>query len=418
MQKRAFLIFLTFYLTTSLAPNAWAHAKEKVLYTFTGGADGGDPSSSLVMDASGNLYGTTDSGGNLQDCDGYGCGVVFELTPNGNGGWQESVLYAFQGAPDGSYPGGNLVFDGSGNIYGTTSGGGTGTSCNQGCGTVFELSPQQDGTWTETVLYDFQGEPDGAFPAGLTFDAAGNLFGITPGGGTHNNGIAYELSPAGKGNGAWSEKALYEFSEQDGTLNPVLIFDGQGNLYGTYYSIDVQFCGFNCGAVFELKPANLQWTETDLYDFLGGGNGGQPAAGVIRDTKGNLYGTGAEGGNNFGIVFELKRSGGQWKESMLYNFCSRNNCADGAFPLAGLVMDGKGALYGTTDWGGECSLCGVVFKLKRTKSTWKETVLYDFQGGYGAGSQESLILDGQGNLYGTAGSAYGNGAGIVFEVMQ
>jgi uncharacterized repeat protein (TIGR03803 family) len=417
MQRNWILISLTVCLTTSLSLNAWAAAREKVLYQFTAGSDGGSPSSSLLMDASGNLYGTTYYGGsNSGSCGSTGCGVVFELTPVRGGGWRESVLYAFQGALDGAYPSGNLVFDASGNLYGTTSGGGlVTTNCSrQGCGTVFELSPAKGGTWTETAIYYFHGQPDGAGPVGLIFGDAGSLFGITSLGGNSNYGIVYELSPTGQKNSAWSEQILSEFSE--GTLNPGLVFDDQGNLFGTYYNINVQFCGFNCGAVFELRHANGQWTETDLFDFLGGGNGGQPAAGVIRDSKGNLYGTAALGGNNFGIVFELSHSNGQWKERMLYNFCSLNKCADGAIPLAGLVMDANGVLYGTTEQGGTgCRRCGVVFKLERTDDTWKETVLYDFQGGDGAQPAWSLILDGRGNLYGTAN---GGGGGVVFEVMQ
>jgi len=412
MQKKLFFLHIL-AVVVALASSLAAKSRETILHRFTGGPDGGSPSSSLTFDLSGNLYGTAAFGGNLNQCGGYGCGVVFELTRSNNGRWREHVLYAFQGGSYGSYPGGNLVFDGSGNIYGTTSSGGTGTSCNQGCGTVFELSPKQDGTWRETVLYSFQGDPNGASPKGLTVGAAGSLFGITPGGGDHNNGIAYELSPGAR-NAAWSEKVLYEFANQDGTLNPGLVLDDHGHLYGSYYSIDVQFCGLSCGAVFELKHLNGQWTETDLYDFLGGGNGGQPAASVIRDSNGALYGTAAEGGNNFGIVYEIRRSGGKWKESMLYNFCSRNNCADGAFPLAGLVMDSTGTLYGTTYWGGmACSWpgCGVVFKLVHTKNGWKENVLHNFRGGSsdGGGSQESLVLDEHGNLYGASGS-------VAFEI--
>jgi uncharacterized repeat protein (TIGR03803 family) len=421
MQRRAIFISLIFCLSSAFAPNVRAHAKEKVLYQFTGGADGGYPSSSLVMDTSGNLYGTTGYGGSIGgSCGNSGCGVVFELTPSGNGSWQESVLYAFQGAPDGDFPTGNLVFDASGNLYGTTSRGGTSANCNNegGCGTVFELSPNSDG-WTETVLYDFQNTPDGAGPAGLTFDAHGSLYG-TAGGGSNSRGVVYKLSPPKhQVGGKWTERVLYSFSGFGVIPNPGVVFDGQGNLYGTYYDIDVQFCTLGCGAVWQLKHAQGQWTETDLYDFLGGGNGGQPAAGVIRDNQGNLYGTGADGGNNFGMVFELRHRDGQWNEHMLHNFCSRNDCADGAFPLAGLVMDANGALYGTTYWGGTgCLYCGVVFKMSRINHTWKETVLYNFQGGDGSGPQQGLIVDGQGNIYGTAGNAFGDGAGIVFEVMQ
>jgi uncharacterized repeat protein (TIGR03803 family) len=419
MQRRGILISLIFCLTIPLTLNVWAHAKEKVLYQFTGGADGGSPSSSLLMDTSGNLYGTTLYGGIGGSCGNSGCGVVFELTPSANGTWQESVLYAFQGAPDGDYPRGNLVFDTSGNLYGTTSGGGSGTNCTHesGCGTIFELSPHS-GSWTETVLYNFQNTPDGAVPAGLTFDAHGSLYGTAAGGGSSGSGVVYELSPPKQKRRKWTEKILYSFSGFGVIPNPGVVLDGQGNLYGTYYVLDVQFCSVGCGAVWQLTNAHGQWTETDIYDFLGGGNGGQPAAGVIRDSKGSLYGTGAEGGNNFGMVFELKHHDGQWKEKMLHNFCSRNNCADGALPLAGLVMDATGTLYGTTYWGGTCVYCGVVFKMTRLDNAWKETVLYDFTGGDGGGPQQNVILDAEGNLYGTADNAFGNGAGIVFEIMQ
>jgi hypothetical protein len=415
MRKPTFLISLTFGLILGSALNARAGATEKVLYRFTGGLDGGDPSSSLVRDAKGNLYGAAAVGGTVNGSCGLGCGVVFELSPSGGGHWKESVLYAFKGAPDGANPGGDLVFDASGNLYGTTAGGGTSTSCNSSsCGTVFELSPHSDGSWSETVLYDFQDYPDGAVPDGLTFDASGNLYGIAEGG-SSGRGAVYELSPPLRHGGRWTETILYNFSGF-GMLNSGLVFDGQGNLYGTYYDIDIQFCTPNvgCGAVFELKQAHGQWTEADLYDFLGDGNGGQPAAGVILDSKGNLYGTGAQGGNNWGIIFELRHSAGHWKESMLYNFCSRNNCSDGAFPLAGLVMDSNGILYGTTLWGGSCLYCGVVFKLAHTENGWTESVLHDFQGGDGAGPTQSLILDDRGNLYGVAGG--GTEGGIVFEV--
>lgn len=404
--------FLACLITTAVLATYASGATYKVLYLFSGGTDGGLTSSSLTLDAAGNLYGTTSSGGAVNQCRGQGCGVVFELTPSTSGQWQETVLYAFQGGSDGSSPSGNLVFDHSGNIYGTTTGGGTGSCSGQGCGTVFKLSPQQGGGWTEKVIYNFQGMPDGSGPVGLTPGPSG-LFGITPLGGNHNNGIVYELTPSSQG---WSEQPLYEFSQQDGTLNPGLVLDAQGNLYGSYYSIDVQFCGFNCGAVFELQNSNGSWTETDLHDFVGGGTGGQPAAGVIYG-KGNLYGTAAMGGNNKGIVFEMTPSNGSWTEKMIYNFCSRNGCADGFFPLAGVVINPSGALYGTTYWGGtgsgsQCSpSCGVVFQLEHTKTGWTETVLHNFRGGKsdGAYPDENLILDKLGNIFGVASNA-------VFEI--
>jgi len=413
MKEKLYFMLLTLVVTVALTASVAAKTKERVLYRFTGGIDGADPSSILLMDAAGNLYGTTLFGGNLSQCNnGGGCGVVFELSPAGNGSWRESVLYAFSGGSDGAWPTGNLVLDASGNLYGTTSGGGKGgKNCTpNGCGAVFELSPNPDGNWTKTILYNFQGNPDGEGPSGLTLDASGVLYG------TAANGVAYALSPPPEQGNPWTEKILSDAFV--GTPNPILVFDDQGDLYGTYYSIDIQWCGYNCGAVFELKPAKGQWAETDLYDFLGGGNGGQPPATVVLDAKGNLYGTAAEGGNNWGIVWRLSRSGAQWKEKMLYNFCSRNNCVDGAFPWAGLVMDSKGALYGTTYSGGAGCGCGTVFKLVHTLSGWKETVLHSFRGDPfdGLAPQEGLILDAHGNLYGVANSGANQVAGVVFEV--
>ncbi len=402
-------IFLGVTVALVLTPAAGATAHEKVLYRFTGGADGAIPSSSLLMDASGHLYGTASAGGNTNACTSYdsqGCGVVFELTSS-NGKWQESVLYAFQGGTDGWYPSGNLLLDKSGNLYGTTLYGGTGTTCsNNGCGTVFELSPNGDGTWTETVLHSFEyGTDGGASPAGLAADASGDLFGDT-------TSIVYELSPSQ--GGAWKEATLCSTNSS----NSGLTFAGKDNWYFT------ESGGYSdSGSVMEVKRIGKLWHETDLYDFQGGGNGGQPLTGVVLDRKGYMYGTGNVGGNDYGIAFELKRSGSQWKESMLYNFCSRNNCADGARPQAPLVFDKAGNLYGTTMNGGAgCSLqqgCGVVFKLAHTKAGWVETVLHNFKGSPDGGWPIEGLTVAKGSLFGTTphgGTGDDNGYGTVFEV--
>ena len=347
---RRFSILLGFALMLLVTPGLQAAARERVLYRFSGGSDGAFPSSNLVMDASGNFYGTASHGGNTSDCTGTvpGCGVVFDLT-SVNGKWQENVLYAFQGGEDGLEPSGNLVFDAAGNIYGTTYGGGTGTACTAipGCGTVFELSPNGDGSWTETVLYSFQDGGDGALPEGLTIDASGNLYGANITGATEF-GAVFELSPPRQKGGKWKETTLYSFQAFEIQPNPGLVFDGKGNLYGSWDQL--YSCYPGCGDVFELTPSGKRWTETDLFAFAGGGDGGEPMAGVIVDSKGNLYGTGAEGGNNWGVAFELKFSDGKWAEVILHNFCDQNNCADGAAPEAPLVFDQAGNLYGTTIW--------------------------------------------------------------------
>jgi hypothetical protein len=404
---------------------AGATAHERVIHSFGGGADGAIPSSNLLLDAGGNLYGTALAGGDTKDCSNApvpGCGVVFELMLS-NGKWKEQVLYAFHGGTDGLQPSGNLVFDSAGNLFGTTYGGGTGTSCTAipGCGTVFELSPIGNGSWKETVLYSFQNGGDGALPVGLTIDASGNLYGVNITGGTEF-GTVFELSPPIKKGGAWKESTLYAFQAFEIAANPGPVFDGKGNLYGSWYQLYA--CGtLGCGTVFQLQRSGKRWQETSLFDFSGGGYGGEPMAGVILDKQGNLYGTGAEGGNNWGIAFELKLSKGHWTESVLHNFCSSNNCADGATPQSPLVFDSAGNLYGTAEAGGTgCSFnqsCGVVFKLTPSRTGWKESVLHNFKGKPdGSNPSAGLTLDGKGNLFGVtpAGGAGKKGYGTVFEV--
>jgi hypothetical protein len=397
-------IVIGFVASLVLAPALQAATHYKVLYRFTDGADGAYPNS-LILDKAGNIYGTAAAGGypNCGDLN-SGCGVVFELRPSGVDTWHEHVLYAFHGGADGAQPGGNLVFDASGNIYGTASGGSAG-------GTVFELSPQGDGTWAETALYHFSGNFDGQ---ALAIDALGNLFGVI----SYAESVVYELSPPQQKDGTWTETTLYTTPEFV-WAGSNLVLDQKGNLYGSWYP---NFC---CGGVFELKHLGKSWQETDPYDFPGGGNGGEPVSGIIFDRQGRMYGTAISGGNNWGIAFELTRSGGKWNESILYNFCSFNNCADGASPGAPLVFDQAGNLYGTTESGGATCVeqfgCGVAFKLAPTNSgEWNETVLHRFKGGLdGYTPYAGLVLDGKGNMYGTTslgGTSSGHGYGTVFEV--
>jgi len=412
-------IVIGFVATLVFATTLQAAAHHKVLYRFTDGTDGAYPNF-LTLDNAGNIYGTAQYGGDLNCSDGYpnsGCGVVFQLVPSGGGKWQQRVLYAFHGGTDGIQPAGNLLFDSSGNLYGATFGGGTNTTCNQppGCGTIFELSPNGDGSWAETVLYNFQNGSDGRAPVGLIFDSSGNLFGVSG----YSHGIIFELSPPQQKGGAWTETTLYT-TQQYTWISSNLVLKQKGNLYGSWFP---NFC---CGGVFELKYVDNNWLETNLYNFQGGGNGGEPLSGIVFDSKGRMYGTGTSGGNNWGVAFELKRSGGQWIESMLYNFCSFNNCADGAWPNGPLVFDQAGNLYGTTQVGGAvCSDdsdgCGIVFKLTPTTSgEWRETILYNFKGGFdGYSPYDGVILDGKGHIYGTTsigGTKSGHGYGTVFAL--
>jgi len=273
---------------TTLCP--WT---ETILYRFTGGSDGGGPFAPVILDAAGNIYGTTQSGGSAD------LGTVFKLTPSGSG-WTETVLYSFSGIPDGSQAESGLVLDAAGNLYGTTADGGAGNS-----GTVFQLVPS-GGEWTENILYSF-GPQDGYAPfGGLIFDNAGNLYGTTAYG-YGGNGTVFELSPAG--GGQWNFTDLYFLtSGAAGVPGPVgtLLLDSRGNLYGTTFEGGVPGCGlgFGCGTVFELSPGSGGWTYNLLYQFSGGSDGGFPVDGLASDSRGNLYGAGWGGNAGNGVVFQ------------------------------------------------------------------------------------------------------------------
>jgi uncharacterized repeat protein (TIGR03803 family) len=399
---------------------ARAASKEKVVHNFRhNGTDGYFPTAGLISDGAGNFYGTTFGGGSGRSgCQTYfhdgSCGTVFELTPGARGSWHEKVLHSFHNdGKDGYNPAAALIFDTAGNLYGTTTDGGMFTGCPPpfGCGTVFELTPGAHGKWTEKVLHSFRcgrTHTGGCNPAaGLILDTAGNLYGTTAGGGTASAccGTVFELTPAA--NGKWTEKVLHGFDCNTEGCGPVagLIFDTAGNLYGTTFYNGAHFAG----TVFELTPgSNGQWTEKVLSNFDQAGD--QPAAGLIFDKAGNLYGTTSGGGAHFaGTVFELAPgSNGQWTEKVLYNF--GNSSGDGASPYAGLIFDATGNLYGTTEGGGIGSgcppfgLCGTIFELTPgTNGQWTEQVLHTFDssGKDGWSPQASLIFDKAGNLYGT-----------------
>jgi uncharacterized repeat protein (TIGR03803 family) len=289
---------------------------------------------------------------------------------------QYSVLYSFgTGNPDGAFPAAELIFDSKGNLYGTTSS--TSNTCYGG--TVFELSPPSGGVgpWTETVLHCFSDPYSGAAPrSSLIFDSQGNLYGVTTQGGTFDCsdgdgvscGVVFELSPPSEGGGSWTETVLYGFRGRGDGSTPVgrLIFDSEGNLYGT--TSYTWYLESGSGVVFELSPPSGgagSWTQTVLYTFTGASDGGSPEAGLIFDSKGNLYGTTLYGGAGSGVAFELSppSGGGPWTETVLYTF---TGASDGGLPFAGLISDSQGNLYGTTEEGGHCAKgtgCGVVFEL-------------------------------------------------------
>lgn len=396
----------------------------EVLHSFGKPPDGGDPVANLIFDNAGNLYGTTYSGGTYDCGYNFGCGTVFRLTPERNGQWNETVLHYFTGGGDGCSPSGNLLFDTAGNLYGTASGNGdVDGPCNDG--TVFEISPGANGSWTFKVLYTFKGGSDGEGPVSLVFDGAGNLYGNTTYGGGTNAGTVFELSPGA--NGSWTEKVLYSFTYAgDDGFYPAggLALDNAGNLYG------ITCCGggtssacpynFGCGVIFELTPSAGTWTQTVIHKFSNT-DGSNAGAGLISDAAGNLYGTTEAGGaSGIGLVFELSLTGdGSWTEKVLHNF--NNADIEGNNPAGTLIFDSAGNLYGTTLFGGDpiCHPygCGSVFEVSpQLDGNWIEKTLVILNGGNGEFPQAGLIFGSDGNLYGDASG--GNANGTVFEVTQ
>lgn len=316
---------------------------ETILHAFTGGSDGETPYAGLVLDSAGNLYGTTISGGTA------GLGVVFKVAPDGN----ESVLHTFTGGKDGMVPYASLVRR-KGILYGTTYWGGSNYRCtNQnGCGMVFALA--KDGTMT--VLHAFSGGSDGGFPAGgVIADKSGNLYGTTQYGGSASCGLGcgtvFEIPFGGK------EKVLHAFTNGSDGFQPigVLTADNAGNLFGATYAGG----SHSAGTVYKVTSKG---SETVLYSFTGGNDGGNPYAGVIADASGNLYGTTGEGGKigyGYGVIFKLATNG---KLSVLHTFCY--DCKTGSRPAAGLLADSQGNMYGTATEAGHYG-GGTVFELPK-----------------------------------------------------
>jgi uncharacterized repeat protein (TIGR03803 family) len=338
----------------------------------------------------------------------YGGGTVFELSPQADGTWAYSLLAGFNGdttGPSGSTAG--LIFDPAGNLYGTSRAGGTGIY-----GTVFELTPGMGG-WALSVLYNFPLPGGGCCPyGGLARDRAGNLFG--------NADWAFELFPGSTG---WNATILHQFPAYSGDAAGTLaapILGPSGNLYG----ITEGGGAYGQGAVYLLHPTSTGWSEHLLHSFGAFTYDGEKASlgALAMDASGALYGTTNQGGRNIcidvgcGIVFKLApQSGGKWTYSILHNFTGGKA---GYGPGAGVTLDAAGNLYGTTIYGGSGTCeCGVVYKLSPTASgPWQYTVLHRFVGTDGAQPDANLVIDKAGNLYGTTATGGAGGYGVAFQV--
>ncbi|MGA9527932.1 MAG: choice-of-anchor tandem repeat GloVer-containing protein [Terriglobales bacterium] len=434
---------------------------ETVLYNFCSQpncSDGSGSYSSLTPDGAGNFYGTTNNGG-------LGYGTVFELSPNGGGGWNEAVLYSFTGGTDGANPNLSYVItDSAGNLYGAANQGG-----GKGYGAIFELSPEPNAGcpsgsntgngWCESVLYSFTSTPDGAFPvSGLTWDQQGNLYGTTFGGG-NGSGAVYELSP--NGNGGWNESVLYGFCSQpnciDGGSPNGLVQATPGIFYGTTQAGGT----YAFGTVFELGlqsngcPAGSYsgngWCEAVVHNFAGHpADGRYPTGTPVLDGAGNIYGTTLHGGYSTcdyelgcGTVWKLVPvAGGGYTEEILHNFESGPATVPCCYPTrlphypsAGVVLDSSGNIYGTTTYGGASSFCtntgknsyegcGELFEIIKQPSkrvAYKFETLWVFNWANGANPVSALTFF-EGNLYGTsynggpgASCPDVNGCGVAFE---
>jgi len=378
-----------------------------VLHTFSG-PDGDLPYAGLTLDRAGNLYGTTYEGGAA------GFGNVFKLSREGTG-WVLTNLYSFRGGSDGQNPQARVVFGPDGTLYGTSTYGGN------GYGTVFNLRPSAaicraiQCPWTETVLYRFMDGTDGGYPqfGDLTFDAAGNIYGTAAYGGDlscaggEGCGVVFKLSRSG---GGWTQSVLYAFPgspESGGVPFSGVTFDSAGNLYGTTFLVN--------STVYELTPSGSGWTQTIVHSL----SSDYPIGGLVFDRQGNLYGTTVYGGEgSAGTVFQLQPSAGNWNFNLLYTWEG-----GGPGPYDTPTLDAAGNVYGTTSGG--YTEFGGVFKLTPGTDGWTYTDLYDFGDpnlSNGFSPVGGVVLDGNGNLYGTTleGGSFnppcGEGCGVVWEI--
>ena len=341
-------VWLAFALLLATAIPMQAQALGNI-YSFTGGSDGGNVLAGVVADAAGNLYGTT--AGSIRQCSIFGpCGTVFELSPNGSQ-WVFKTLYRFHGGDDGAYPASRLAIGPDGSLYGTTvSGGGINQLCQYqyGCGTVFKLTHNSDGSWTESIIYRFQIQEDlnAGYGNGVVVDQGGNLYGTDARGGAFGAGSVYQLTPS---DGGYVYSVIHTFGAYpDGTdpaSSPTL--DSAGDLYGTLlYGLGP--CG--CSLVWKLTRSADGWIYNIIYQPTSYDGGGLAYAGVVLDSAGNVYGAYATGGASVGLndygsgtIFELTPSSDGWDYSLLHHW----SVDGGRGPTDLLAIDAAGNVYGT-----------------------------------------------------------------------
>lgn len=393
-------------VSTVLAASAFATTNTHILYSFLGGSDGEYLDTDLVIDSAGNLYGTSVQGG------AFGAGTVFQVTPSG----VHTVLYSFTGGADGGEPYKGVTLDAQGNIYGTAGVGGlyVGPCSDTGCGVVFKLT-NSGGTWTQTVIHNFTGGKDGWGPgAGVTIDSRGAVYGMTPVGGEFNAGVIYQLTSGISGN--WTERIIHSFTggaDGIGGFAGRLLPDGAGGFYGACTAGGAN----GNGVIFQISPkANGNWRLKTLYAFQGMPDAGFPYGGLLLDNAGNLYGTTYyAGANDLGAVYKLTNNNGTWSESVIYSFQSGS---DGNSPISNLVTDAKGNLYGTTSAGGSGACgCGTIFKLTaNANGTWTEKVVHSFTGPPdGAFVYNGMVADSVGNFYGATVHGGASNEGAIYK---
>jgi uncharacterized repeat protein (TIGR03803 family) len=414
-----------FAVLALLGASSASAQNETVIHAFqtTSVTDGISPDGGLVTDSSGALYGATATGGK------YHAGTIYKLAPPATqgGAWKQNILYSFDSSAGAANPSGSLVLTKNGKIYGATSG--------QNSAVVFELAPptQSGGSWTESIVYKFYGSVQTSVSS-LIFDGKGRLYGTTNNGGRYQSGSVFALSPQP---GLWKEQDVYSFRSNNGglVLPGGLVLGPAGVLYGI--TSDGGTNGSSLGTVFSLTPPSgggKAWTQSTLYTL--DSTAFHPVGTLVLDNAGAIYGTTLEGGlGGSGTVFQLvppATQGGAWTENVLYSF---QNGSDGSQPISGVIFDGTGALYGTTQYGGDfgCSYngvndgCGAAFKLipSTQGGTWAEQSLHTFTGsgdGVNPGQAPLLVLNGI--LYGTtvqggdSALCSGAGCGTVFEITQ